>query len=74
VIEVKIRKIGNSLGVVLPKEALETLKAGEGDKLVLQPGPDGYVLKVSDPEVERLMGLARGIMAKRRKVLRALAK
>lgn len=70
----KIRRIGNSLGVVLPKEALERLKAGEGDELVLQPGPDGYVLKVNDPEVERLLGLARGIMAKRRKVLRALAK
>jgi putative addiction module antidote len=71
---VKIRKIGNSLGVVLPKEALDRLNAGEGDELVLQPGPDGYVLKVSDPEVEHLMGLARGIMAKRRKVLRVLAK
>jgi len=70
----KIRRIGNSLGVILPKEALETLKAGEGDTLVLAPGPDGNTLKVSDAEVERLMGLARGIMAKRRKVLRALAK
>lgn len=70
----KIRKIGNSLGIILPKEALETLKAAEGDTLVLAPGAEGNVLKVSDPEVERLMGLARGIMAKRRKVLRALAK
>jgi putative addiction module antidote len=70
----KIRKIGNSLGIILPKEALETLNATEGDTLVLAPGAEGNVLKVSDPEVERLMGLARGIMAKRRKVLRALAK
>jgi putative addiction module antidote len=70
----KIRKIGNSFGIILPKEALETLNAGEGDTLVLAPSPEGNVLKVSDPEVERLMGLARGIMAKRRKVLRALAK
>jgi putative addiction module antidote len=70
----KIRKIGNSLGVLLPKEALEQLKAGEGDELVLQPGPAGYIIKVNDPEVERLMGLARDIMSKRRKVLRALAK
>lgn len=70
----KVRKIGNSLGIILPKEALETLKAAEGDTLVLEPGPDGNVLKLSDPEVDRLMGLARDIMAKRRKVLRALAK
>lgn len=70
----KIRKIGNSLGVVLPKEALEALKAGEGDHLIFTPGPDGATLKVSDPESERLMGLARDIMARRRKVLRVLAK
>jgi len=73
-ISFKIRKIGNSVGIILPKEALETLNAAEGDTLVLQPGPDGNILKLSDPEVDRLMGLARDIMAKRRKVLRALAK
>lgn len=73
-IELKIRKIGNSLGVVLPKEALELLMAGEGDQLVLQKGPNGATLTLNDPEVARLMDLAEGIMVKRRKVLRALAK
>lgn len=73
-IELKIRKIGNSLGVVLPKEALDLLKASEGDKLVLQQGAKGVMVGVSDPEVDRLMGLAEGIMVKRRKVLRALSK
>jgi putative addiction module antidote len=73
-IELKIRKIGNSLGVVLPKEALELLMAGEGDRLILNKGPNGATLTLDDPEVARLMDLAEEIMAKRRKVLRALAK
>jgi len=70
----KIRKIGNSLGVVLPKEALEALKAREGDHLIFTPGPEGATLKLSDAEAERLMGLARDIMARRRNVLKVLAK
>ncbi len=37
----KLRKIGNSLGVVLPKEALASLKAGQGDIIYLTDSPDG---------------------------------
>lgn len=73
-IELKIRKIGNSLGVVLPKEALETLNAGEGDTLVLRKSTGDAALSLQDPEVDRLVELAEGIMEKRRKVLRALAR
>lgn len=39
-----IRKIDNSLGVILPKDVLAALKAGEGDILLLTETPDGYLI------------------------------
>ncbi|MDP3457857.1 MAG: AbrB/MazE/SpoVT family DNA-binding domain-containing protein [Hyphomonas sp.] len=70
----KIRKIGNSLGVVLPKDVLEQLKVKEGDSLDVVPTPTGVILSVSDEEVDRLMQMAERIMDENREVLRALAK
>ena len=70
----KIRKIGNSLGVVLPKEVLEQLKVKEGDTLDVVPTSTGVTLSVSDKEVDRLMQMAERIMDENREVLRALAK
>ena len=70
----KIRKIGNSLGVVLPKDVLEQLKVKEGDSLDVVPTPTGVTLSVSDEEVDRLMQMAERIMDENREVLRALAK
>ena len=70
----KIRKIGNSLGVVLPKDVLEQLKVKEGDTLDVVPTSSGVTLSVSDDEVDRLMQLAERIMDENREVLRALAK
>jgi putative addiction module antidote len=70
----KVRKIGNSLGVVLPKDVLEQLKVKEGDSLDVVPTPQGVMLAVSDEEVDRLMQMAERIMDENREVLRALAK
>lgn len=70
----KIRKIGNSLGVVLPKDLLEQLKAGEGDTLAVKQDGTGYRIEVSDAETERLMELAEEIIEENRNVLRVLAK
>ncbi|MEX1249939.1 MAG: AbrB/MazE/SpoVT family DNA-binding domain-containing protein [Hyphomonas sp.] len=70
----KIRKIGNFLGVVLPKDVLEQLKVKEGDTLDVVPTPTGVTLSVSDEEVDRLMQMAERIMDENREVLRALAK
>ena len=70
----KIRKIGNSLGVVLPKDVLEQLKVKEGDTLDVVSTPTGVTLSVSDEEVDRLMQMAERIMDENREVLRALAK
>lgn len=70
----KIRKIGNSLGVVLPKDVLDQLKVQEGDTLDVVPTQNGVSLSVSDEEVDRLMQMAERIMEENREVLRALAK
>lgn len=70
----KIRKIGNSLGVVLPKDVLEQLKVKEGDMLDVEPTDTGVRLSVSDEEVDKLMQMAERIMEENREVLRALAK
>lgn len=70
----KVRKIGNSLGVVLPKDVLDQLKVKEGDMLDVVSTPSGIALSVSDAEVDRLMQMAERIMDENREVLRALAK
>ncbi len=70
----KIRKIGNSMGVVLPKAVLEQLKVQEGDTLNVVTVPTGVTLSVSDDKVDRLMEMAERIMDQNREVLRALAK
>lgn len=70
----KLTAIGNSIGVVLPKEALTKLKLGKGDTVFLTESPDGYRLTPYSPEFETQMTIARQIMKKRRDVLRELAK
>ncbi len=72
--KVKITKIGNSQGVILPKETLAKLKVEAGDELFLIDSPNGLTLSPYDPEVEEQMNAARKIMKKRRAALRELAK
>ena len=72
--KLKIRKIGNSLGVVLPKDVLDQLKVKEGDMLDVVSSETGVTLSISDAEVDQLMELAERIMEENREVLRALAK
>ena len=69
----KVRKIGNSLGVVLPRDVLAKLRVNEGDQLTVSDTPEGVVLRASNEETAELMKLAEDIMAKRRRVLKALA-
>jgi len=71
---VKIRKIGNSLGVILPKEILDALGAREGDVVSFARGASGLVMSVSDEESERLLEAAERIIEENRDVLKALAK
>jgi putative addiction module antidote len=73
-VRLTVRKIGNSLGVILPQEALAALKVGEGDALLLTESPDGYRVNTYDPEFERKMQIAEDIMRRYRNALRELAK
>ena len=72
--KLKVRSIGGSFGVILPKEALTRLKVVDGDDVFLTETPDGYALSPYDPEFEADMKLARDFMKRRRNVIRELAK
>jgi putative addiction module antidote len=70
----KITQIGNSLGVILPKELIAKLNVDKGDTLIATDADGGVRLTVFDPEFEEQMDAARRIMKDRRAVLRELAK
>lgn len=72
--ELKLTKIGNSVGVVLPKEMRERMKVVSGDTLFLTETPDGYQITPYDPEFSRQMDAARKVMKTRRAALRELSK
>lgn len=71
---VKVRKIGNSLGVVIPADALSRFKIVEGDELLLTLTPDGYKLDVYDEEVSAQVEAGREIAKRYRNTLRELSK
>jgi putative addiction module antidote len=73
-IRLKITKVGNSLGVVLPPEVLAALKVAEGDTIYLTETSDGYSLSAPDAELQEQLKIGREIMEKHRDVLRALSK
>jgi len=74
-VELKLRKIGNSLGVVLPKEAVSRLHADEGDRLFLIEGPNGvYQLTPYDPAFKKKIKKAEEIIGRYRNTLHALSK
>lgn len=70
----KLTQIGNSVGVVFPKELLARLHLEKGDTLFATESPDGVRLTPFNPEFEKQMALARQIMKSRRDVLHELAK
>ncbi|RFF29383.1 AbrB/MazE/SpoVT family DNA-binding domain-containing protein [Wenzhouxiangella sediminis] len=71
--KLKVSAIGNSTGVILPKDVLERLRVGRGDELMVRETPDGIVLSPYDPELARQMDAAEKIMRKRRNLLKKLA-
>jgi putative addiction module antidote len=74
-LELKVRKFGNSLGVVLPKEALQRLRAGEGERLFLVETAEGaYELTPYDPGFAEKMSKVEDIANRYRNTLRALSK
>jgi putative addiction module antidote len=67
-------KVGNSLGLILPKDVLARLNVTAGDSLFLIEGPGGYRLTPYDPEFEQQMAIAKDVMKSDRDILRELAK
>ncbi len=70
----KITQIGNSLGVVLPKELLARLKLEKGDTLFVTDAPGGVHLTPYDPAVEEQLALGREFMREYRDTFHLLAK
>ena len=75
VLELKLRKIGNSVGIVLPKEALARLNSGEGGTLVLTDASDGsFRLASNQADLGQQMKAAEDVIRRYRNTLRELAK
>ena len=70
----KLTQIGNSVGVILPKEVLARLKLEKGDTVFVTDAANGVMLTPYSTEFEVQMTAARRVMKKRRDVLRELAK
>ncbi len=72
--ELKLRKIGNSYGVILPADMLDALQVKEGGKLTLLPNDKGFQLTAEDSEFDEQMRRARSLMSRYSQTLRELAK
>ena len=69
----KLRAIGSSTGVVIPKELLQRLKVNKGDSLLAVETADGYLITRYDPDEDQLqIGLE--FMAEYRDIFSVLAK
>ena len=74
-VKLKVRKFGNSLGVVLPKEVINRLHTADGEPLFLIEGPDStYTLTPYDPRFEKKIAKADDIISRYRNTLQVLAK
>jgi putative addiction module antidote len=73
-LEVKVTAIGNSMGIVLPKEALSKLKAEKGDVLYLVDGPEGLTLTPYREDFAEQIEAAERVMKKYKNALHQLAK
>jgi putative addiction module antidote len=70
----KLTQIGNSLGVILPKEILAKLKVGKGDEIFVTESPAGVTLSSYNPSFEEELALGREFMREYRDTFKALAK
>lgn len=72
--ELKVTKIGNSLGVILPRDLLGKLQLDKGDSIFLVDSPEGFRITPYDPQFAEQMEAARNLMRKRRNVINELSK
>jgi putative addiction module antidote len=70
----KLTQIGNSIGVILPKEALARLKVEKGQSIFLTDTPDGYAMTPYDPALEEQLQAGRAFMSEFRDTFHQLAK
>ena len=70
----KLTQIGNSVGVILPKELLSRLKLEKGDSLFVSETANGLMLTPYDPAVEKQIALGREFMHDFRDTFHQLAK
>jgi putative addiction module antidote len=73
-IALEVTRVGNALGVVLPKDMLARLNVGAGDTLYLTETKSGFRLSPYEPDYETQIAVAEGVLKRRRPVLRDLAK
>ncbi|MDM3870247.1 hypothetical protein QSV34_02635 [Porticoccus sp. W117] len=73
-LKVKVTPVGNSMGILLPKEALSKMKAAKGDTLYLVENPDGYTLTPYQQNFSEQVEAAENIMKRYKNTLRELAK
>ena len=73
IMDLEVRKIGNSYGVILPAEVVKALQVRAGSRLTLLPNDKGYQLSVEDAEFEDQMRVARSLMKRYSRTLRRLA-
>lgn len=73
-LKLKLTTVGNSVGVILPREILAKLHVTKGDYVFLVDQPDGYTLTPYDPEFARQLEVAEAVMRENRDALRELAK
>ncbi len=71
---VKVRKVGNSLGVILTKDVVESLGVAEGDELFAIRTPEGIRLTPYDPDFATVIESTREYMRRHRDALHELAK
>lgn len=69
----KVTKIGNSTGLILPKEAVAHLKVSKGDSVFLTETPDGYAITPYDAEIAEQLDVGRAIAKRYRNALKKLA-
>ena len=72
-LKLKITKVGNSAGLLLPKEALAKLRAEQGDTVFLTETAEGLRITPYDPDFARQVEILQKVAKKRRNVLRKLA-
>jgi putative addiction module antidote len=71
--QIKITKIGNSVGIILPKDVLARLRISTGDSIYVSETPDGVRLTASNPDFAIKMKMAEAIMREDRDILHVLA-